>query len=401
MSNRRGTQRRDDGHHDVAGVIDEIDLDQGPPCLPDQAGRRLVYLLLRYRGRPVGRLVLETGPVPDLQTFRKKVLDAAEPGLISLNQREPPPRTAAADVAVVIATRNRAHELAATLDRITALDPAPGAIIVADSASDDPAPVAQAATQAGARLVRLGRPGLSRARNAGAAAAAQPLVAFLDDDCRVDPGWLSGICAGFTSDAVHAVTGQLLPAELETAAQILFLRAFHMDRRGFVTRSFHAASRPSRHWPLDPWRMGSGGNLAVRREIFLAGGGFRTDLGLGTPSRGGEDLFFLWDTIRGGGQVVYRPDAMAWHRHHRSLDELGRVMFGYGAGHTAFLQAARLAGAPRGRVALYTLSWLASRMLRLAGSVTRRGPLPAAMVLRELAGGAAGPVLARRAQAAS
>jgi len=385
----------------AAGVVRELELAGDAPAMPRETGACLVYLLLRWQGRPVGRLIMEKGAVPDLPSFRAKVLDTAAPGLGDLRRQEPAAVARSADVAVVIATRNRAHELAATLDRLTALHPAAGAVIVADSASDDPIPVARAAARAGAQLVRLERPGLSRARNAGATAATQPLVAFLDDDCRIDPGWLDGIRAGFTADSVHAVTGQLLPAELETAAQILFLRAFHMDRRGFVARSFHAASRPSRHWPLDPWRMGSGGNLAVRREIFLAGGGFRTDLGLGTPSRGGEDLFFLWDTIRGGGQVVYRPDAMAWHRHHRSLDELRRVMFGYGAGHAAFLRAARLAGAPRGRVALYTLSWLASRMARLAGSVTGRGPLPAAMVLRELAGGAAGPVLARRAQAAS
>lgn len=385
----------------AGGVIRELELTGSAPDMPPETGGRLVYLLLRWQGRPVGRLVLEKGPVPDLETFHKSVLDAAAPGLSDMRRQEPAAGAASTDVAVVIATRNRAHELNATLDRITALHPAAGAVIVVDSASDDPAPVARAAARAGAQLVRLERAGLSRARNAGATAVSQPLVAFLDDDCHIDPGWLSGICAGFTSDAVHAVTGQLLPAELETAAQILFLRAFHMDQRGFVTRSFHAASTPSRHWPLDPWRMGSGGNLAVRRRIFLAGGGFRTDLGLGTPSRGGEDLFFLWDTIRGGAQVVYRPDAMAWHRHHRNLDQLGRVMFGYGAGHAAFLRAARLAGAPRGRVALATLSWLASRMVRLTGSVGGRGPLPPAMVLRELAGGAAGPVLARRAQAAS
>ncbi len=385
----------------AGGVIRELELSGGAPDMPEEIGRRLIYLLLRWQGRPVGRLVLEKGPVPDPEAFRKKVLDTAAPGLGDLRRQKPSAGAATTDVAVVIATRNRVDDLTATLDRITALDPPAGAVIVADSASDDPAPVARATARAGARLVRLERPGLSRARNAGATAAGQPLVAFLDDDCRIDPGWLNGICAGFTTDAVHAVTGQLLPAELETAAQVLFLRAFHMDRRGFVTRSFTAASRPSRHWPLDPWHMGSGGNLAVRREVFLAGGGFRTDLGLGTPSRGGEDLFFLWDTIRGGGQVVYRPDAMAWHRHHRTLEALGRVMFGYGAGHAAFLRAARLAGAPRGRVAIYTLSWLASRMMRLAGSVTGRGPLPATMVLRELAGGAAGPVLARRAQAAS
>jgi hypothetical protein len=99
--------------------------------------------------------------------------------------------------------------------------------------------------------------------------------------------------------------------------------------------------------------------------------------------------------------VVYRPDAMAWHHHHRNMADLQRVMFGYGAGHAAFLRAARLAGAPRGRVTLCTLAWLASRLQRLARSVTGLGPLPATMVLRELAGGAAGPTLARQATAAA
>ena len=52
--------------------------------------------------------------------------------------------------------------------------------------------------------------------------------------------------------------------------------------------------------------MGSGGNLAVRRRALRGWGGFREDLGLGTPARGGEDLFLLWQAIGTGATVVYR-----------------------------------------------------------------------------------------------
>jgi hypothetical protein len=95
--------------------------------------------------------------------------------------------------------------------------------------------------------------------------------------------------------------------------------------------------------------------------------------------------------------VVYRPDAMAWHRHHRTWAELERVLFGYGAGHTAYLRAAMKAGAPARTVTLYSLSFLADRCLRVARSLTGQAKVPAGLVLRELAGSVAGPFLGRRA----
>ena len=78
--------------------------------------------------------------------------------------------------------------------------------------------------------------------------------------------------------------------------------------------------------------------------------------------------------------------------------DLERVLFGYGAGHAAYLRAALRAGAPPRTVMLYTLSFLADRTLRLARSLVRTWPVPAGLVLRELAGSIAGPFLGRRAE---
>jgi GT2 family glycosyltransferase len=313
----------------------------------------------------------------------------------------PPPRSrslpAASDVSVVVATRDRPEELAACLAALRALAPPPGEIVVVDSASRDAAAVTAVARGAGARLVRLDKPGLSRARNAGAAASTGAILAFLDDDCRVDPGYLDDLRAGFADEGVWAVTGLLLPLEIETDAQRLFLRYSHMDLRGFLPRRFDRAARPSRHWPIDAWRMGSGGNLAVRAERFARLGGFSAALGLGTPARGGEDLFLLWSIVQGGGAVVFRPGAMARHRHHRSIDALRQVLFGYGAGHAAYLRAARAAGAPRSAVRFYKMSFYADRAGRIVRSLAGRWPVPASLVLRELRGSMAGGPLARRA----
>jgi glycosyltransferase involved in cell wall biosynthesis len=91
---------------------------------------------------------------------------------------------------VVIATRNRAPELARTLDRLAALEPPPPVVVV-DDASTDETPETVAARR-GVELVRLPRRmGASGARNAGVARVGTPYVAFSDDDSWWAPGALA------------------------------------------------------------------------------------------------------------------------------------------------------------------------------------------------------------------
>ncbi len=367
----------------------DVDSGEGSPTIPADAS--IAYVVLRSRGRPVGRVVLEP-PYPEDPSFWRHVARRTSPTV------EPVRGIPESEISVVIATRDRPLDLDRCLAALRDLEPAPREIVVSDSASRDRASVAEVAAHRGARLVRLERPGLSIARNAGAAAATGRVVAFLDDDCFVDPWYLRGIGVGFETDSVWAVTGQLLPAELDTRAQRLFLRYSHMDRRGFAPRRFSLAQRESRHWPLDAWRMGSGGNVAVRKDRFHRLGGFCPALGLGTPSLGGEDLFFLWSVIRLGGEVVYRPDAMAWHRHHRDLDALRRVMFGYGSGHRAFLRAAGRAGASTRALLDYRASYWFDRAKRLLRAISGSWPVPPELVVREAWGHLAGGRLARRAE---
>jgi len=379
------------------GRILELALDAPPPSVPLASPGEVVYVVLRRGGRPVGRLLVDDGDGPVGAGWLERVAAASADGIAAAEVEadiEPSP-LGAADVSVVIATRNRPEDLSTCLAALRALAPPPGEIVVADSASDDPAATARVAEESGARLVRCDRAGLSLARNTGAAAARGSVIAFLDDDCRADAGWLTAIVRGFADPAVDVVTGSYAPSELETEAQLLFLDYAHMDRRGAVPRRFARGSVISRHWPLDVWRVGSGGNIAVRAEAFRAAGGFRLDLGLGTPALGGEDLFLLWSTIRSGREVVYRADAMAWHRHHRGLPALRRVMFGYGAGHAAYLRAAVRDGAPRGQALIYRASFWYDRAKRLARALVSLRPLHAGLVLRE----AAGMVVGGRAQA--
>jgi hypothetical protein len=89
---------------------------------------------------------------------------------------------------------------------------------------------------------------------------------------------------------------------------------------------------------------------------------------------------------------------MVAHRHHRDLPALHRVMFGYGAGHEAYVQAAVRAGAPQAAARVYRASVAYDRAKRLAHAVLTLRPARAGLVLRELAGMLAGSRLAKRAR---
>jgi len=103
------------------------------------------------------------------------------------------------EVTVVVCTRDGAARLRATLDHLgAALDEAgradlPAEVVVVDNGSTDatPAVLADAARRdPRLRVVAEPRPGIARARNAGVAAAAAPVVLFTDDDVHVPPHWV-------------------------------------------------------------------------------------------------------------------------------------------------------------------------------------------------------------------
>ncbi len=73
------------------------------------------------------------------------------------------------------------------------------------------------------RIVEERRPGISAARNKGVDVTTAEVVAFTDDDVRVHPRWLLALGRRFASEPeLDAVTGLVLPEELETQAQLLF-----------------------------------------------------------------------------------------------------------------------------------------------------------------------------------
>jgi succinoglycan biosynthesis protein ExoM len=118
---------------------------------------------------------------------------------------------------VVICTYNRPALLAASLRSCLADATRRGLafeIIVADnSVAAHAAGIVAALPPGGApvRVVAVSPPNISLARNAGLRAAAAPLVAFMDDDLELAPGWLDALVAVLERTGADAAIGPVRP----------------------------------------------------------------------------------------------------------------------------------------------------------------------------------------------
>lgn len=298
-------------------------------------------------------------------------------------------------ITVVLCTRDRAGQLTACLRWLQRQQYPRFEVVVVDNAPAGDAVRSAAAAWQGAmpcRYVAEPRGGLSWARNAGVAAAAGEIVAFLDDDEEPDDHWLAGLAQGFRRGGdIGAVTGMILPARLDTPAQELFeLAGGHSKGRGFAPAVFSPDGPQSPLFPLPPF--GAGGNMAFRREVLARIGGFDVALGAGTPARGGEDSLALTMTLLAGYRIAYEPAAFVRHDHYPGLDGLARQWHGYGTGLTAFYLAL-LRHRPSVLPQLIRLLPAAARYLRPASADRSGEPgLPPEVRRRQRRGMISGPL---------
>jgi len=149
-----------------------------------------------------------------------------------------------------------------------------------------------------------GERGASGARNAGAALATSPLLAFLDDDVVVHSGWLAQLTAPFSDPMVVGTGGQTLPAWETTRPQ------WFPDEFGWVVGVTNGRP-PANARVRNVWSE----NMALRREAFEAVGGFRAGFGkVGSTSRPEDtDLCIRVGAAAPRSHWVYVPGAMIEH----------------------------------------------------------------------------------------
>lgn len=309
----------------------------------------------------------------------------ANPGEWPFLTRRQQVLAAAPFISVVICTRDRPDRLEACLRHIERQEYPRFEVVVVDNAPASNA--VRVLVGARYRYVAEPRVGLSWARNAGIAASAGDIIAFLDDDEEPDRYWLAGIAGGFArGDDIGCVTGVILPARLDTQVQEWFESSGgHSKGRGFSPTVFSRQGPQSPLFPLPPF--GAGGNMAFRREVLARIGGFDVAMGAGTPACASEDTLALTLVLLAGYRIAYEPAAAVRHDHYAEVDRLRRQLRGYGVGVAAYYTAL-LRHRPGVFPALLKLLPSAASYLRGAS----QGRLPAQFVRAQRRGMLVGPV---------
>jgi glycosyltransferase involved in cell wall biosynthesis len=236
---------------------------------------------------------------------------------------------------IVICTRDRPEALTRCLTSLHAQTRKPDQIVVVDNASRDDR-TERAAAMAGVDYVREERTGLDIARNTGAFNATGHIIAYADDDVRLHPRWLERLVSAFDAEEVMAVTGLVLPAELETRAQLIFEQQWGFGR-GFCRIDFDSAFfERNRDYGCPVWQIGAGANMAFRRCAFAEVGYFDERLDVGAAGCSGDSEYW-YRLLAAGWTCRYEPSAVAFHYHRREYESLARQIFAYMRGHTAAL----------------------------------------------------------------
>ncbi len=228
-----------------------------------------------------------------------------------------------APLTVAVATLDRPQGVLRCLDALDAGTLLPAEIIVVDqSASDETGHLVtrRRRGRAPVRYIRQARRGLSASRNAGLAAASSPVVAMTDDDCIPDQEWVAALARALLSTGASAVSGRVLPYGPEAPG------AYAVSSRLSTERACFAGKAP-------PWLAGSGGNFAVRTEVWAKLGGFDERLGAGSRGQAAEDMDFIYRMLAAGETILYEPRAVIYHERQDLRRRIAsRWTYGYGIG---------------------------------------------------------------------
>jgi O-antigen biosynthesis protein len=211
-------------------------------------------------------------------------------------------------ISVVVCSYNGQRTIRDCLEGLLELEYPDFEVIVVDDGSTDM--TSAIAREYGFGLITTPHRGLSHARNVGIEAATGEIVAFIDDDARPDPHWLTYLAVTFLrTDHVGVGGPNIAPAGDGVVAECV------ANSPGGPVHVL-LSDQEAEHIP--------GCNMAFRKAGLQAIGGFDPQF-----RAAGDDVDMCWRLRQAGGTLGFSPAAMVWHHRRNSVRAYWRQQQGY------------------------------------------------------------------------
>jgi GT2 family glycosyltransferase len=211
-------------------------------------------------------------------------------------------------ISVVVCTYNGQRTIRDCLEGLLELQYPNFEIIVVDDGSTDA--TAAIVRQYDIAPTTTAHRGLSHARNVGIETAAGEIVAFIDDDARPDPHWLTYFAPTFLrTDHVGVGGPNIAPAGDGVIAECV------ANSPGGPVHVL-LSDQEAEHVP--------GCNMAFRKAALQAIGGFDPQF-----RTAGDDVDVCWRLQQAGGTLGFSAAAMVWHHRRNSVRAYWRQQRGY------------------------------------------------------------------------
>jgi glycosyltransferase involved in cell wall biosynthesis len=252
------------------------------------------------------------------------------------------------DISLLICTRNRAGQLAQTLERVSAIkSQLKWELVVVDNGSTDKTSAVLGEFAATfdlpvQTLIQQGR-GVAVAKNAGWRATRSGIIACIDDDCYPEEDHLDAIFECFSNDSGLGFMG----------GRILLHDS--MDRRITIQESLEPLFFPPGSF-INPGVI-QGANVAYRRAAISGVGGFDPWFGAGALYSG-DEMDLIARISDAGWNGVYDPKPVVYHHHgRRTAEDALYLRRWYDRGRGAFYAKCILNGRMR---RVYLKNWILS-----------------------------------------
>src|SRR5574341_1769136 len=239
----------------------------------------------------------DRSPKPALAAVRQAFADVPVPSDLAW------PR-----ISVVVCSYNGERTIDECLEGLRALEYPDFEVIVVDDGSTDG--TAAIARRHGLAPITTDHGGLSHARNVGIEAATGEIVAFIDDDARPDPHWLTYLAVSFLRTGHVGVGGpNIAPTGDGVVAECV------ANPPGGPVHVL-LSDQEAEHIP--------GCNMAFRKADLEAIGGFDTQF-----RKAGDDVDICWRLREAGGTLGFSPAAVVWHHRRNTVHASWKQQQGY------------------------------------------------------------------------